>query len=217
MKPNGNVFMAWMVNKMGNPEHVDKIAVVIQGFLGLLDKRVSRTQIVKLVYLADNLFYESTGRTITGAQYIWDHYGPNALDDSIAVAAERLVGEGEVCRVVGSYQGNHTYNYWVEDSHATWMRAASELSYGERHIVRDIAKKYGRYNATDLASLAKKTKPFENAKQHEILQFKRNEHAKELQEMLSASPDFLEEVRLGFEDLEAGRLVWADEMKDRAS
>lgn len=200
-----------------NPEHIDKTDLVIQGFLGLMGKRVSRTQIVKLVYLADNLFYESTGRTITGTQYIWDHYGPNALDDSIAIAADRLVGEGEVCRVVGSYQGNHTYNYWVEDSPATWRRVASALSDGESQIVRDIAKKYGRYNASDLAALSKKTKPFENAKRYEILQFKRNERAKELQEMLSASPDFLEEVRLGFEDLEAGRLVWADEEKGRAS
>jgi len=200
-----------------NPAHIDKTDLVIQGFLGLMGKRVSRTQIVKLVYLADNLFYESTGRTITGTQYIWDHYGPNALDDSIAIAADRLVGEGEVCRVVGSYQGNHTYNYWVEDSPATWRRVASALSDGEGQIVRDIAKKYGRYNASDLASLSKDTKPFENAKQYEILQFKRNERAKELQEMLSASPDFLEEVRLGFEDLEAGRLVWADEEKGRAS
>lgn len=200
-----------------NPEHIDKIELVIQGFLALLDKRVSRTQIVKLVYLADNLFYESTGRTITGNQYVWDHYGPNSLGDVISNTTDELVGEGEVCRVVGSYKGSHTYNYWVSDARTTWRNIASALSEGERQIVLEVVRKYGRYNASDLARLSKKTKPFEDARQYELLRFKRNERAKELQDMLSASPDFLEEVRLGFEDLEAGRLVWADEVEDRAS
>ena len=197
--------------------YIDKTEVVIQGFLALLGKRVSRTQIVKLVYLADNLFYESTGRTITGTKYMWDHYGPNAVGDSIADTTDQLASEGEVCRVVGSYKGSHTYNYWVNDPSATWETAASALSYGERQIVRDIARKYGRYNASDLANLSKKTRPFENARKYEILRFEQNERAKELQDMLNASPGFLEEVRLGFEDLEEGRLVWADELEDRLS
>ena len=204
-----------MVNKMGNPEHIDKIEVVVQGFLGLLGKRVSRTQMVKLVYLADNLFYESTGRTITGTQYVWDHYGPNAVDNRIADTTDQLASEGEVCRVLGSYKGSHIFNYWVNDPHATWRKAASELSDGERQIVRDIARKYGRYNAFDLANLSKKTRPFKNARKYEILHFKRNERAKELQNLLASSEDFLEEAKLGFEDLEAGRLVWANELDNR--
>ena len=202
---------------MTQPKHIDKTSVVIEGFLGLLSKRVSRTQIVKLVYLADNLFYESTGRTITGTQYMWDHYGPNAVDDSIAVSTDRLVNEGEVCRVIGSYQGNHTYNYWVEDSHATWKRAASELSDGESQIVRDVARKYGRYNASDLAALSKKTRPFENAKQYELLRFEQNERAKELQEWLDSIDGLKEEVELGLADEDAGRWVWADETDSRTS
>ena len=209
--------MELVADDMGNPEHIDKTEAVIQGFLALLGKRVSRTQIVKFVYLADNLFYESAGRTITGTQYMWDHYGPNAVGNAITNITNLLASEGRICRTVGSYKGSHTYNYWVDDPSATWENVASVLGDGERQIVRDIARKYGSYNASDLASLSKKTKPFENAQQYEILQFKRNERAKELQDMLSASPDFLEEVSLGFEDLEAGRLVWADEMKDRAS
>ena len=207
--------MCERIADMTNRVHINKTEATIQGLLALLGKRVSRTQIVKLVYLADNLFYESTGKTITDTQYKWDHYGPNAVDDSIAIATDRLVGEGEACRVVGSYQGNHTYNYWVNDPTSTWSNAASALNYGERQTVRDIANKYGRYNASDLAALSKKTRPFENAQQYEILQFKQNERAKELQDMLASSEDFMEEVKLGFEDLDAGRLVWADELDDR--
>ena len=198
---------------MGNSSRIDKTEFVIQGFLALLGKRVSRTQIVKLVYLADNLFYESTGRTITGTEYVWDHYGPNSVDNVIANTTDLLASEGQVCRVVGSYNGSRTFNYWVNDPQATWRNIASVLGNGERQIVQDIARKYGRYNASDLATLSKKTKPFENAKQHETLRFEQNERAKELQDMLASSADFLEEVRLGFEDYDAGRSVWADEVE----
>lgn len=202
---------------MRNPERTNKTEAVVQAFLGLLGTRVSRTRIVKLVYLADNLFYESTGRTITGTQYRWDHHGPNAVDNSITDTTDQLASEGEVCLTIGSYKESRTYNYWVNDPYATWRNAASALGDAERQIVRDIARKYGRYNASDLANLSKKTKPFENAQQYEVLRFKQSERAKELQDMLNASPDFLEEVRLGFEDLEAGRWVWADEVEDRLS
>ena len=67
-------------------ERVDipKTRTVIQGILGLLGTRVSRTALVKLVYLSDNRFFESTGRTITGNAYMWDHYGPNAVSHAIA-------------------------------------------------------------------------------------------------------------------------------------
>ena len=49
---------------MTAPELIEKTEIVVQGFLALLGKRISRTQIVKLVYLADNLFYEATGKPL---------------------------------------------------------------------------------------------------------------------------------------------------------
>lgn len=199
---------------MTKPEPIAKTELVIQGLLALLGKRVSRTQIVKLVYLADNSFYESTGRTITGTQYIWDHYGPNSVDNVIADTADQLVGEGQVRRAVGSYKGSHTFNYWVKDPRVAWRHTASALNDGECQIVRDIARRYGRYNASDLASLSKKTKPFKNARQYEILRFKQNERAKEVQQWLASIDGLKEEVELGLADLDAGRWVWADESDD---
>lgn len=202
---------------MRKSEQIQKTELVIQGFLALLGKRVSRTQIVKFVYLADNSFYESTGRTITGTQYIWDHYGPNSMNNIIAGTTDKLVGEGRVSRAVGAYNGGHTFNYWVNDPHAAWRHAASVLSDGECQIVRDIARKYGRYNASDLASLSKKTKPFENAKQYEILRFKQNKRAKELQQWLDSIEGLNEEVEAGLADADAGRWVWADEVEEQTS
>ena len=199
------------MNMMRNPEHIDKTEIVIQSFLALLGKRVSRTQIVKLVYLADNLFYESTGRSITGTQYMWGHCGPNAVDNAIADTVDQLASARDICRTVGSYNGSYTFNYWVNDTSETWKNAASALNDGERQIVLDIARKYGRYNASDLAALSKKTKPFENARQYDLLRFKQSERAKELQQWLDSIDGLEEEVALGLADADAGRWVWADE------
>ena len=202
---------------MTAPELIEKTEIVVQGFLALLGKRISRTQIVKLVYLADNLFYESTGRTITGTQYIWDHYGTNSVDDVIANATDQLVIEGEVRRAVGSYKGSHTFNYWVDDPDATWKNTASALSDGECQIIFNIVRKYGRYNASDLARLSKRTKPFESARKYERLQFKQNERARELQQWLDSIEGLKKEVELGLADADAGRLVWADELEQQSS
>ena len=61
------------------------------------------------------------------------------------------------------------------------------------------------------------TKSKHAGKTKAVIQGSPNERAKKLQGMLSASPDFLEEVRRGFEDMEEGRWVWGDEVEDRAS
>ena len=148
---------------------------------------------------------------------MWDHYGPNSVDDVIANATDQLVIEGEVRRAVGSYKGSHTFNYWVDDPDATWKNTASALSDGECQIIFNIVRKYGRYNASDLARLSKRTKPFEDARQYEKLRFKRNERARELQQWLDSIEGLKKEVELGLADADAGRLVWADELEQQSS
>ena len=204
---------------MTQPKHIDKTSVVIQGILALLGRQIWRTNLVKLVYLADNRFYECVGETITGNEYWWDNFGPNAVDNAIVKRADILIRAGDLrANTSISMQGNRRYKYWVENPKEVWSEVASVLDWGEQQILRDIVKEYGSVNsAVRLAEMSKQTKPFENAKQYEILRFEQNERAKELQNMLASSKGFLEEARLGFEDYEAGRLVWADELEGSTS
>lgn len=199
---------------MSENARIDKIHLSIQGLLALLDKPAGRTQIVKLVYLADNRFYECVGRTLTGKAYIWDHYGPNDADDSITAAADALAECGRIVRTPAvSWSGWNTFRYSVKSPISAWQEVARHLNAGEQQILRDIAKQYGHItNATKLAEASKQTAPFENAKQYERLQFKQSERAIELQNMLASNPDFLEEVRLGLADEDEGRWIWDDEL-----
>lgn len=192
----------------------DKTHLAIQGILALLNKPAGRTQIVKLVYLADNRFYECVGRTLTGNAYIWDRYGPNDVDNSITAAADELAECGWIVRTPAvSWSGGNTFRYSVKSPVSAWQKVARNLNAGEQQILRDIVKQYGHItNATQLAEASKQTAPFANAKQHERLQFKQSERAIELQNMLASNPDFLEEVRLGLEDIEAGRWVWHEDL-----
>ena len=86
------------------------------------------------------------------------------------------------------------------------------MSAGESQIIIDVFRKYGRYNASDLASLSKKTKPFKNARKYGHLQFKQNRRAKELQQWLDSIDGLQEEVELGLTEADAGQWKWADEL-----
>lgn len=168
---------------MNEQIHIDKTHMAVQGILALLKSQAGRMQIVKLVYLADNRFYEYTGRTITGCKYFWDRYGPNATNHAITEAADYLSEKGKVRRTPAvSWSGWNTFRYWVGDPLSAWSEVASYLDEGEQQILCDIVNEYGHItNATQLSVLAKQTEPFRNARQGEPLRFKQNERAIELQ------------------------------------
>ncbi len=198
---------------MTGHEQSDKTRTAIKALLALTGRRTGRTKLVKLVYLADNRFYESLGRTTTGTQYLWDHYGPNAVDNAIVDVADQLAGKGEICRAASVSDGTDRFQYWVDDPNAVWAQAACSLNDGERQVLMDIARKYGRYTATDLTSLSKRTPPFANAQQYDKLEFTQSDRAIELQKKLAAAPGLSEEVRKGLADLDAGRWIWDDELE----
>lgn len=191
-----------------------KTHLAIQGILALLNKPAGRTQIVKLVYLADNRFYESVGRTLTGNAYIWDHYGPNDVDNSITAAADELAECGRIVRTpVVAWSGGNTFRYSVKSPVSTWQKVARRLNAGEQQILRDIAKQYGHIaNAAQLAEASKQTAPFANAKQHERLQFKQSERAIEVNRWLDSIDGLQEELELGLADIDEGRWVWHEDL-----
>lgn len=199
---------------MSEHANIDKTHLAIQGLLALLDKPAGRAQIVKLVYLADNRFYECVGRTLTGKTYIWDRYGPNDVDDSITAAADTLAECGRIIRTPAISQNEcDAFRYSVASTIGAWQEVACRLNAGEQQILRDIAKQYGHItNATELAEASKQTAPFANAKQYERLQFKQSERAIELGRWLDTIDGLQEEVELGLADIEAGRWVWHEDL-----
>src|SRR4030043_129179 len=73
---------------------IDKLQGMIIHVLTLLERPVYRTEIVKFIYMIDEMYYRHFGKTISGMRYKWDNYGPNSVDDGIVNTAEQLVSQG---------------------------------------------------------------------------------------------------------------------------
>lgn len=174
---------------------------------------MGRTELVKLVYLADNRFYESTGRTITGVTYMWDHYGPNAVGHAIASEADRLVSAGLVrMSVRRSVYGGDSFQYRVDDSEEAWRAASKPLDEGERQVLMDIVKQFGKLPVASLVGESKRTPPFRNARQYGLLALEQDRHAEELREEFGSNGQFLEEGTIGLRDADEGRWVAAEDL-----
>ena len=198
---------------MATQVHIQKTRDTILGMLALLDRKVGRTELVKLVYLSDSRFFESTGRTITGITYMWDHYGPNAVGHATANEADQMVNEGSVrVEIRPSMYSDYAYDYWVENPSEVWRAVERSLDPGECQILMDTARKFGRLSLDSLIDQSKKTQAFTKAERYEVLKLQQDERAKYLVNTLNASGEFLEEVELGLKDADAGRWVWDEEL-----
>ena len=69
---------------------------VVLGLLHAYGKEILRTKLVKMTYLLDNLHFEQVGKTMTGYDYHWDYYGPNAVGNAIIDTLSKLRTKGLV-------------------------------------------------------------------------------------------------------------------------
>lgn len=198
---------------MTKSEQITKTRAAVQGVLALLRRKVGHTELTKLIYLADNRFYESVGRTITGNTYMWDHYGPNAVSSAVISEADELVNQGVMRMAIRpSAYGGPAYEYWVDAPNETWEDVASILDAGECQVLIDIVKQFRRTTLASLIKYAKATRPFVKVQQYDILQLEQSERARKAQKQLDSCGEFIEEVKLGLKDAEEGHWVWDEDL-----
>jgi hypothetical protein len=120
-----------------------------------------------MVYFSDYVYFRHEGRTLTGLQYIWDKYGPNAVDNQIVVEADRLAQLGliHMRRQLNEY-GDYSYLY-----HADPGTLSPVLDPLAEIVVHDVVNRYRDYSATAIADASKKTAPFTNAHPGDVLAF----------------------------------------------
>jgi uncharacterized phage-associated protein len=142
----------------------DVILRVLQHYRG----PIHRTKLVKLVYLIDYLFYQHYGRTLTGLAYGWDHYGPNAISNAIVREASGLTRSRAV------YMSKRPNPYGELSSMYKIAPAASvrPLSAEAEQVVEAVLARYGAMKVPQIVNASKRTKPFEQARQHELLHMK---------------------------------------------
>lgn len=94
---------------------------------------------------------------MTGAEWIYDNHGPNAVGNLIVRAAEGLLGHEISIEQGNDKVGNYCYWYGRGPS----PRFEPRFSEAELAVIEATMGKYGHMNATTIARESKKSAPFE--------------------------------------------------------
>jgi len=132
------------------------------------------TQLAKLLYLIDLRFAQERGRTLTGAEWRYHHFGPYPFEIETAVQA---LEEKELLfrRESTTIDGERTY-------HVHYARAGldyrSLFDSNDQTLVFEQLVRYGNLDADTLTEVAYNTVPMLRADKGEVLDMTR-EHRKE--------------------------------------
>jgi len=175
-----------------------KLEAAILTVLQEMGTPVHRSKLVKLIYLAENMFYEHFGRTITGLGYMWDDYGPNAVSNAIVKEAQKLVQRDFVCMKTGtSIYGTENYLYSLGPEKTNIERLTESLEPLERYVLIDTVKRYRDYNVTKIVAASKGTIPFKKARQYQVLQMEQSSEYVSLVQILQRDTGVMAAVAEG--------------------
>lgn len=180
---------------------MDKLHGTIVAVLGLLDRSIYRTQIVKFVYLIDEMYYKHFGQTITGLSYMWDSYGPNAIGDAIVNETGELVKLGIIRMSPEPNQyGETSYLYKLEkDDEIT-----SSLTETEKYVINDVIYHYRDFTLPQLITASKRTESFEGVEQYSAIVLKQSSEYVELTKSLKADEGFMRGIEAAVKEMTAG-------------
>ena len=173
---------------------VEKARAAIMTVLEASSEPVHRTRLVKLIYLADNIYYEHSGKTITGLSYMWDDFGPNAVSNAIVKEADNLVQDDYACMEVGtSMYGSESYIYSMGIK-------KSEIPDGvldslERQIILDTVNRFKSKNLGQVVAASKQSEPFKKASQYEVLEMSQSSHYKSLLDRITSDNKLMSEIK----------------------
>jgi len=171
---------------------MNKLQGTIISVLNLLDRPLYRTEIVKFIYMIDEMYFRHFGKTITGINYKWDNFGPNSVDDGIINEAEKLVNEGIIHMSSEPNQyGGTSYLYKLEK---LYDESLSSLSEGEKYVIKDIAYHFKHCSLSELIQASKQTASFKGVEQYHDIELKQSKKYQEIVESLKADEGFVHGV-----------------------
>lgn len=145
-----------------------KLEMVIYYLVKKLGNRLTKTKLMKLLFISDYIAKEGRkfgiGRTITGTQYIYYHYGPFSF---------------EVCPAIDEMNGYEILEFDLSESSqygslfsydlGTNPRFEIKLNDVEKKILDIVSNKYGYMPLETLLTLVYNSKPMKNAKVNDII------------------------------------------------
>ena len=172
---------------------LSKLQAVILALAQEFDRPIHKTQLVKLIYLLDNLFFEHVGRTLTGLEYVWDNYGPNAISNAIVKEADGLVNRAVLhAKDNVSMYGTDSRTYQAYS--LTPPSQELPLDFTEQEFISKIVQQYGSLGVSAIVAASKNTAPFKGATQYQRLEMKQREDLATFRRKLEATPGYLESL-----------------------
>lgn len=115
--------------------------------------RLTRTKLVKLLYFVDLAAWKRFGRTVTGVEWVWHHYGP--YSGVIISACERMSESGEITeRVTNNYYGSPQYD--IESREAAYYERPSRDVVA---LVRSVVSELGSFAPAKIGDMSYDTEP----------------------------------------------------------
>jgi len=149
---------------------------------------------VKLIYLADNLYYEHFGETITGLGYMWDDFGPNSLSGAIVKEADKLVQDDYACMKMGtSIYGSDNYLYSMGPT--TFELTDEALEPLESRVLIDTVNRFKGKSLGQVVTASKRTQPFKEVSQYEVLQMNQLPDYKSLLDSITSDNKLMSEIK----------------------
>lgn len=140
----------------------------IRYFVRFYPRRVSRTVLVKLVYLADVEFYKQYARKMTGLEYQHFHFGP--FNWAIPDTAEELVAQKLLVTIsTTNIYGDPTIIY--QSSEAEEMPSFDALDNYCLDVLRAVNTKFSRFAFTALLDYVYSTPPMTGIAPGEVVDF----------------------------------------------
>ena len=169
---------------------MEQSEAVLLGVLYTLSQSVARTKLVKLTYLLDETHYRLSGQTMTGFDYEWSHYGPNAVGNAIVDALDGLVKAGTISMATVPVPNGTAYRYRIAPSFDPTRMSLSADEWAAIHAVVD---RYGRMNRDQIVRESKTTTPMKKVShQYDPLEFEQDPPL--TQEEIDADPIWKETV-----------------------
>ena len=169
---------------MATPKALESIDPASRIILRVLEKAggpTPSTKMARLVYLADYVYFQHYGETLSGLEYRWGDNGPDALDHAIVGRADSLARakllEKTSCL---NASGGRMHLYRLSPSvNPPEFPAAGEM------VIEDIVAQYGKLSVDDITKVSKQTAPFKDANQYDLLRMEQTAPA-----VRSATPDW---------------------------
>jgi uncharacterized phage-associated protein len=114
---------------------------------------LTRTKLVKLLYFVDLAAWESFGRTVTGVEWIWHHYGP--YSSSIVEAVESM-GSNDELELTESMNYFGSPEYRLRSISPAYYRPASSDLMG---LARSVLRRYGNMSPSAIGDASYETAP----------------------------------------------------------